>query len=129
MKNVLIGLGLLVIACAALYGAYSRTPARSCATLTPGMAYMKINNLAALQQQALNGNGKIASYLSDYFGQEKQDYQHAAYWEKIAAEKHDPRGMYRYGLSLSLDEGPRRKEGLAWLQKARKAGCISSDCM
>jgi hypothetical protein len=80
------------------------------------------DNIPALQQKAKSGEGDVAFSLARYYAYVKDDFQHAAYWEKVSAEDGYPEAMKSYGESLSQDADPKRRtEGLIWLEKAHAA--------
>lgn len=82
-------------------------------------------SIASLEQQALHGTGASAFFLAHYYAFVKENFQKAAYWEKISAEDGYADAMYSYGLALSQDPNfEKHREGIAWLEKAKKAGSV-----
>lgn len=112
---------LLLLACAVCLGAVLFTKETTGSCLRDQYVAME-GNIPALEQKAKSGGGDVAFALARYYAYVKEDFQHAAYWEKTSAEEGYLDAMKSYGESLSQDADPKRKEeGLLWLEKARTA--------
>jgi TPR repeat protein len=79
--------------------------------------------IAALEEQALDGSGDAAMKLAEYYFMVTLQYDEAKHWYQIGAENGNAEAMYGFWFMANAGNDPsERRRGYFWLKKAAALG-------